>query len=264
MPRCARQRRRSGCRSTRPGSWGATPRCARRSPTGGASRPRTASGSATSERDGTWQKPSVILEVDPPDHTVTRRVLNRILSRKAMRAHARRVRTLRGRARRRARRARHVRRRTGPGVALPGHGAARRRRHARPAGATPRAVQRDVLQQPDPREPPRRRQRCRRRRRGQPRLGRDGVQSRAPRSRARFGDQIYAAVDAGEIDAATRRHAGAHLPRWRGRHDGARARQHADTARSTIRQQWEQVARAARSRPRRRSTRRCGSRRRLR
>jgi cytochrome P450 len=37
------------------------------------------------QRDGTWQKPSVILEVDPPDHTVTRRVLNRILSQKAMR-----------------------------------------------------------------------------------------------------------------------------------------------------------------------------------
>ena len=37
------------------------------------------------QRDGTWQKPSVILEVDPPDHTVTRRVLNRILSPKAMR-----------------------------------------------------------------------------------------------------------------------------------------------------------------------------------
>jgi cytochrome P450 len=38
------------------------------------------------QRDGSWQKPSVILEVDPPDHTVTRRVLNRILSPKAMRA----------------------------------------------------------------------------------------------------------------------------------------------------------------------------------
>ncbi|HZB43254.1 MAG TPA: cytochrome P450 [Ilumatobacter sp.] len=37
------------------------------------------------QRDGSWQKPSVILEVDPPDHTVTRRVLNRILSQKAMR-----------------------------------------------------------------------------------------------------------------------------------------------------------------------------------
>lgn len=38
------------------------------------------------QRDGSWQKPSVILEVDPPDHTVTRRLLNRILSPKAMRA----------------------------------------------------------------------------------------------------------------------------------------------------------------------------------
>jgi cytochrome P450 len=38
------------------------------------------------KRDGSWQKPSVILEVDPPDHTVTRRLLNRILSPKAMRA----------------------------------------------------------------------------------------------------------------------------------------------------------------------------------
>lgn len=35
-------------------------------------------------RDGSWQKPSVILEVDPPDHGVTRRVLTRILSPKAM------------------------------------------------------------------------------------------------------------------------------------------------------------------------------------
>ena len=38
------------------------------------------------QRDDMWQKPSVILEVDPPDHAVTRRVLNRILSPKAMRA----------------------------------------------------------------------------------------------------------------------------------------------------------------------------------
>lgn len=38
------------------------------------------------QRDGSWQKPSVILEVDPPDHTVTRRLLNRILSPKAMRS----------------------------------------------------------------------------------------------------------------------------------------------------------------------------------
>lgn len=37
------------------------------------------------KREGTWQKPSVIVEVDPPDHTVTRRVLSRILSPKAMR-----------------------------------------------------------------------------------------------------------------------------------------------------------------------------------
>jgi cytochrome P450 len=36
-------------------------------------------------RQGTWQKPSVILEVDPPDHTVTRRVLARILSPKMIR-----------------------------------------------------------------------------------------------------------------------------------------------------------------------------------
>ena len=32
-----------------------------------------------------WQRPSVILEVDPPEHTVTRRVLNRVLSPSAMR-----------------------------------------------------------------------------------------------------------------------------------------------------------------------------------
>ena len=38
------------------------------------------------QRDGSWQKPSVVLEVDPPDHTVTRRLLNRILSPKAMRS----------------------------------------------------------------------------------------------------------------------------------------------------------------------------------
>jgi cytochrome P450 len=37
------------------------------------------------KRDAPWQKPSVILEVDPPDHSVTRRVLNRILSPRAMR-----------------------------------------------------------------------------------------------------------------------------------------------------------------------------------
>ena len=37
------------------------------------------------KRDGGWQKPSAILEVDPPDHAVTRRVLNQILSPKAMR-----------------------------------------------------------------------------------------------------------------------------------------------------------------------------------
>lgn len=36
-------------------------------------------------RDGAWQKPSVILEVDPPDHAATRRVLTRILSPSAMR-----------------------------------------------------------------------------------------------------------------------------------------------------------------------------------
>ena len=36
-------------------------------------------------RQGTWQKPSVILEVDPPDHTVTRRLLAKILSPKAIR-----------------------------------------------------------------------------------------------------------------------------------------------------------------------------------
>ncbi len=35
-------------------------------------------------REGAWQKPSVILEVDPPDHGVTRRVLTRILSPRAM------------------------------------------------------------------------------------------------------------------------------------------------------------------------------------
>jgi cytochrome P450 len=37
------------------------------------------------KRDGAWQKPSVIVEVDPPDHTVTRRVLNKVLSPRAMR-----------------------------------------------------------------------------------------------------------------------------------------------------------------------------------
>lgn len=36
-------------------------------------------------REAAWQKPSVILEVDPPDHAVTRRVLTRILSPTAMR-----------------------------------------------------------------------------------------------------------------------------------------------------------------------------------
>jgi 4-methoxybenzoate monooxygenase (O-demethylating) len=36
-------------------------------------------------RQGTWQKPSVILEVDPPDHAVTRRLLAKILSPKAIR-----------------------------------------------------------------------------------------------------------------------------------------------------------------------------------
>ena len=35
--------------------------------------------------DGAWQRPSVILEVDPPEHATTRRVLNRILSPSAMR-----------------------------------------------------------------------------------------------------------------------------------------------------------------------------------
>lgn len=35
-------------------------------------------------REGSWQKPSVILEVDPPGHAVTRRVLSRILSPRAM------------------------------------------------------------------------------------------------------------------------------------------------------------------------------------
>jgi cytochrome P450 len=35
--------------------------------------------------ESAWQKPSVILEVDPPDHAVTRRVLTRILSPTAMR-----------------------------------------------------------------------------------------------------------------------------------------------------------------------------------
>lgn len=35
-------------------------------------------------REGSWQKPSVILEVDPPDHEVTRRVFNRILAPKAV------------------------------------------------------------------------------------------------------------------------------------------------------------------------------------
>jgi cytochrome P450 len=37
------------------------------------------------KRDGAWQKPSVIVEVDPPDHTVTRKVLNRVLSPRAIR-----------------------------------------------------------------------------------------------------------------------------------------------------------------------------------
>ena len=36
-------------------------------------------------RQSAWQKPSVILEVDPPEHAVTRRVLTRILSPGAMR-----------------------------------------------------------------------------------------------------------------------------------------------------------------------------------
>ncbi len=42
-------------------------------------------GVANIRRVGSWQKPSVILEVDPPDHGVTRRVLSRILSPRAMR-----------------------------------------------------------------------------------------------------------------------------------------------------------------------------------
>lgn len=37
------------------------------------------------KREGAWQKPSVIVEVDPPDHSVTRKVLNRILSPRAIR-----------------------------------------------------------------------------------------------------------------------------------------------------------------------------------
>jgi len=37
------------------------------------------------KREGAWQKPSVIVEVDPPEHTVTRRILNRVLSPRAMR-----------------------------------------------------------------------------------------------------------------------------------------------------------------------------------
>lgn len=37
-------------------------------------------GLTNTKRDGAWQKPSVIVDVDPPEHTVTRRVLNRILS----------------------------------------------------------------------------------------------------------------------------------------------------------------------------------------
>lgn len=43
-------------------------------------------GLANIRHEGSWQKPSVILEVDPPAHTVTRRVLNRVLSPSAMRA----------------------------------------------------------------------------------------------------------------------------------------------------------------------------------
>lgn len=37
------------------------------------------------QRETVWQKPSVIVEVDPPEHSVTRKVLNRILSPRAMR-----------------------------------------------------------------------------------------------------------------------------------------------------------------------------------
>ncbi len=47
---------------------------------------RSGVGLANIRRAGAWQKPSVILEVDPPEHGVTRRVLNRILSPPAMRA----------------------------------------------------------------------------------------------------------------------------------------------------------------------------------
>ncbi len=43
-------------------------------------------GLANIRRTGAWQKPSVILEVDPPEHSVTRRVLNRVLSPSAMRS----------------------------------------------------------------------------------------------------------------------------------------------------------------------------------
>ena len=128
------------------------------------------------QRDGTWQKPSVILEVDPPDHTVTRRVLNRILSQKAMR-------TMRADFERFA-------------VTLVDELVERGTFDAVqdlawrfPATVLPDAVgimadgrehlslyRRDVLQQPDPGEPPRRREHSSRRRRAQPRLGGDGVQ----------------------------------------------------------------------------------------
>lgn len=37
------------------------------------------------KREQAWQKPSVIVEVDPPEHSATRKVLNRMLSPRAMR-----------------------------------------------------------------------------------------------------------------------------------------------------------------------------------
>lgn len=42
-------------------------------------------GLANIRRGETWRKPSVILEADPPDHTVTRKVLKRVLSIAALR-----------------------------------------------------------------------------------------------------------------------------------------------------------------------------------
>ena len=153
------------------------------------------------QRRDMWQKPSVILEVDPPDHAVTPPVLNRILSPKAMRAMRAEFEQTTVRAHRRTRRAAHVRRCRRSRLPLPVHGVTERGRAAgrRPPSRGP--LQHDVLQQPDSRQPARRVTAA---------AAAGPTASTGWRRRAahnlepgRFGDQIYAAVDAGEIDTET-------------------------------------------------------------